>query len=52
MRIKALLVILLTAFVTTGCHTLEGAAKGAQHGVKKDWESVQEADEWMKENMW
>lgn len=31
-----------------GCNTLKGAAEGA----KKDWGTVEKADEWVQKNLW
>ena len=52
MKIKPFIFVLLMAFIVTGCNTVEHAAKGAQHGMKKDWENFKGADGWIKENMW
>ena len=52
MRVSSLLLLMVFAVVATGCNTIEGAAKGAKHGIKKDWEAVNDADGWVKENMW
>ncbi|MFA6217508.1 MAG: hypothetical protein WDL87_07675 [Candidatus Omnitrophota bacterium] len=40
----------------SGCHTVckstKGAVAGAKEGAKEDWKATQEADVWMKKNLW
>jgi len=52
MRITSLLLLLVFSVVALGCNTIEGVARGAKDGIKKDWEAGKNADSWVKENMW
>lgn len=48
--------LLLSAVLVNGCQTAKGIAYGAVDGINKDsrnvWKFMQDADSWMKENLW
>jgi len=49
MYLKMLIIVLFGLMVLfQGCNTL----KGAKNGFKKDWNDLNKADGWIKENMW
>ena len=47
-----LLVLFFSSLLIAGCETIKGAFRGASEGAKKDWESAEEIDDWMRENLW
>lgn len=51
---KGTLFFILAIFVMAiaGCETVKGLAAGATEGAKKDWQTLQKADAWMRENLW
>jgi len=55
---KSALLFMLAVFIISiaGCETVKGTVKGlaagATEGVKKDWQTLREADAWMRENLW
>lgn len=50
-RCMLFLVLVLLLFIS-GCETVKGAAMGAAAGVKKDWESIKNADAKLREILW
>lgn len=53
-RSKVLLAIVFfsVGIFLSGCGTISGAAKGAAEGAKKDWQTANKLDDWIKENLW
>jgi hypothetical protein len=55
---KIILLFGLMIFVVSvsGCNTVyrasKGAAEGATSGAKQDWTDAQNANTWMKKNLW
>ena len=47
---KGVIFFILSIFLilSSGCETVKGAFQGA----KKDFQSVKEADDWMRKNLW
>lgn len=43
-----LLLVSMTALLSTGCNTL----KGAGEGFTKDWAKMVEVDQWLQRNAW
>jgi len=44
--------VLIFVFLSSGCHTVAGASKGAAEGAKKDYEEVKKVDELMRKSLW
>ncbi len=51
---KFAILFMLFSFVIliAGCETVKGAFTGASDGFAMDWENLQEADTWMRDNLW
>ncbi len=50
-----LLVLFISIFSTSGCtlcRGTQGFAQGAKEGWKEDAKAINEADAWIKENLW
>ena len=47
-KLLALCAACIILVFASGCHTVEGASKGAQ----QDYEDAKKADEWMQKNLW
>lgn len=51
-----LLVLFVFLVLIAGCETVKGTVKGlaagATEGAKKDWQTLQKTDAWMRENLW
>jgi hypothetical protein len=47
-----LLVLFVFLILIAGCETAKWALTGASEGLQRDWETLREADAWMRENLW
>jgi len=49
-------ILIIFVFLSAGCETTKGIAKGVIEGVPRDakntWQAMLKADDWMKKNMW
>ncbi len=61
--IWVMVLVLVASFLLCGCETIRGAGEGLAYTVnsagqglakdtKKSWNFIQDADEWMKANLW
>ena len=53
------LVVVIMLVVLTGCEALKGASNGLGQDVqnvsnpqKNGWDSIQKADQWIRDNLW
>jgi len=51
-RLAMVLILLAFVILIAGCETVQYALSGASDGLQQDWASLQEADAWMRDNLW
>jgi len=51
-KLVGLFVLLLVLIFVAGCETIKGAGTGAVEGAKKDWQTLQKTDDWVRKNLW
>ncbi|HLD82972.1 MAG TPA: hypothetical protein VI976_03395 [Candidatus Omnitrophota bacterium] len=55
-RTAVVSILIIFVFLSAGCETTKGIAKGVIEGVPRDakntWQAMLKADDWMKKNMW
>jgi len=51
-RLVTVFILLAFVILIAGCETVHYALLGASDGLQQDWASLQEADAWMRDNLW